>query len=338
MSARDRGADISDSEALTAFLADVRDGRLSLDEDLLGRVLKRQLGRSAPGQERKFAQLPVSLPPPEELAAAAGRSKVAGQLRAFADWLGPGGRVLTSAGNIRPADARELITLLGTGDEGLRFHSAAELPGLDLMVNWAKKVRLVRKQGTRLVPVAKARPVLADAEALWQRAFEAAFDLGNTVCPPIWADEPPSPVRLLYEVIVPDVLAAIYSMDEPVPVARLAEPVWETVRAHLFKGAAPARAARPRPRWEGERRRRDRTRPRTRAATGLGISQRRPRLRHRHQARALLADQAHLLCPVHHQVQARKTRQRCGISSRPSSPVPSSAISSRGGGGGSRPT
>jgi hypothetical protein len=158
VSARDRGVDISDPKALTAFLADVRDGHLSLDEDLLGRVLKRQLGPSAPGQERKFAQLPVSLPPPEELAAAVGRSKVAGQLRAFADWLGPGGRVLTSAGNIRPADARELITLLGTGDEGLRFHSAAELPGLDLMVNWAKKVRLVRKQGTRLVPVAKARP------------------------------------------------------------------------------------------------------------------------------------------------------------------------------------
>jgi hypothetical protein len=85
-----------------------------------------------------------------------------------------------------------------------------------LVVNWAKKVRLVRKQGTRLVPVAKARPVLADAEVLWQRAFEATFDLGAAVCRPIWADEPPSPVRLLYDVIVPDVLAAIYSMDEPV--------------------------------------------------------------------------------------------------------------------------
>ncbi len=161
-----------------------REGRVLLDEDLLGRVLKRQLGRSAPGQERKFAQLPVSLPAPEELTAAAGRSKVVGQLRAFAEWLGPRGRALTPAGNIRPADARELIALLGTADEGLRFHSAAELPGLDLIVNWAKKARLVRKQGTRLVPVAKARPLLADAEALWQRAFEAAFDLGDAVCRP----------------------------------------------------------------------------------------------------------------------------------------------------------
>jgi hypothetical protein len=233
MSARDRGVDIGDPEALAAFLADAQEGRLVLDEDLLGRALERQLGRPAAGQERKFAQLPVSLPDGEELTAAARRSKAVGQLRAFADWLGPKGRALTTAGNIRPADARELITLLGTGDEGLRFHSAAELPGLDLIMNWAKKARLVRKQGTRLVPVAKARPVLADAEALWQRAFEGAFDLGDAVCRPIWADEPPSPVRLLYDVIVPDVLAAIYSMDEPVPVARLAESVWETVRAHF---------------------------------------------------------------------------------------------------------
>ncbi len=194
MSARSRGVDIGDPEALTAFLDNVQEGRLVLDQDLLGRALERQLGRPAPGQERKFAQLPVSLPAPEELTAAAERSKVVGQLRAFAEWLGPKGRALTPTGNIRPADA---------------------------------------KQGTRLVPVAKARPVLADAEALWQRAFEAAFDLGDAVCRPLWADDPPSPVQRLFDVIVPDVLAAIYSIEEPVPVARLAESVWETVRAHF---------------------------------------------------------------------------------------------------------
>jgi hypothetical protein len=75
--------------------------------------------------------------------------------------------------------------------------------------------------------------VLADADALWQRAFEAAFDLGDAVCRPLWTDEPPSPLRLLYDVIVPDVLATIYSMEEPVPVARLAESVWDSVRAHF---------------------------------------------------------------------------------------------------------
>ena len=232
MSALDRGVDISDPQALAGFLNGVQEGRISLDQDLLEQALERQLTR--PDQEeRKFAQLPVRLPAPEELQAAAGRSKVTGQLRALVDWLGPAGRPLTQAGMIRPADARELITLLGTGDEGLRFRSAAELPGLDLIVTWAKNARLARRQGTRLIPVAKARPVLADPGALWERAFEAAFGIGDAVCRPIWPDEPPSPVQVLYDVIVPDVLATIYSMEEPVPVARLAESVWDSVRAHF---------------------------------------------------------------------------------------------------------
>ena len=232
MSALDRGVDIGDPQALAAFLDGVQEGRITLDENLLERALERQLSRPAQ-EERKFAQLPVRLPAPEQLHAAAGHSTVTGQLRAFVAWLGPAGRALTQAGMIRPADARELITLLGTGDEGLKFRSAADLPGLDLIVTWAKKARLARRQGTRLVPVAKARPVLADPEALWQRAFEAAFDIGDAVCRPIWPDEPPSPVQLLYDVIVPDVLATIYSMEEPVPVARLAESVWDSVRAHF---------------------------------------------------------------------------------------------------------
>ncbi|MGH3171685.1 MAG: hypothetical protein ACRDN0_38220 [Trebonia sp.] len=196
----------------------------------LADILGRQFGSPDLAQERTFAQLPVRLPAQEELADEADRSKVVGQFRALVEWLGPEGRVLTPAKNIRPADARELIALLGTGDEGLKFHSSAELPGLNLIVNWALKARLIRRQGTRLLPVAKARPLLADAGALWQRAFEAAFDIGPAVCPPIWTDEPPTPSVQLYGVIVPDIMATVYSMEEPIPVPRLDEPVWETVK------------------------------------------------------------------------------------------------------------
>jgi hypothetical protein len=190
-------------------------------------------------------QLPVSLPAGEELAAAAERSTVVGQFRALAEWLGPQGRALTTAKNIRPADARELVTLLGTGEEGLKFRSAAELPGLNLIVSGRCRPRIIRRQGTRLLPVAKARPLLpvakarpllADAEALWQRAFEAGFAIGAAACLPLWADEPPSPVQRLYDVIVPDVLASIYSMEEPVPVPRLAACVWQTVESRFDLG------------------------------------------------------------------------------------------------------
>ena len=222
-------------------LADVLAGFLQRpEEDLaafgaaeLEDFLQRQLTLPGPGQERPMAQLPVRLPAREELADAAERSTVVGQFRALAAWLGPEGRALTPAKNIRPADARKLIALLGTGDEGLKFHSAAELPGLNLVVSWALKARLIRRQGTRLLPVAKASPLLADAEALWQRAFEAAFDIGPAVCRPVWADEPPSPAQQMYDLIVPDLMATIYSMEEPVPVPRLAESVWETVTAHF---------------------------------------------------------------------------------------------------------
>ena len=146
MSALDRGVDIGDPQALAAFLDGVQEGRITLDENLLERALERQLSRPAQ-EERKFAQLPVRLPAPEQLRAAAEHSTVTGQLRTLVDWLSPAGRALTQAGMIRPADARELITLLGTGDEGLKFRSAADLPGLDLIVTWAKKARLARQAG-----------------------------------------------------------------------------------------------------------------------------------------------------------------------------------------------
>ena len=227
----DAGIPIPDG--LASFLQRPEEDLQAFDAANLEDLLGRQLMLPGLGQERPMAQLPVFLPAREELADAAERSTVVGQFRTLAAWLGPKGRALTPAKNIRPADARELAALLGTGDEGLKFHSAAELPGLNLVVSWALKARLIRRQGARLLPVAKASPLLADAEALWQRAFEAAFDIGLAVCRPIWADEPPSPVQQMYDVVVPDLMATIYSMEEPVPVPRLAESVWETVKANF---------------------------------------------------------------------------------------------------------
>jgi hypothetical protein len=226
-------AGLDKPEAIEAFLQGGPGTLPDVDPEVVRAAMARQARLRALHAERKMPQLPVSLPAREELAAAAWRSKVVGQFRALAEWLGPQGRALTTAKNIRPADARELVTLLGTGEEGLKFRSAAELPGLNLVVSWALEARIIRRQGTRLLPVAKARPLLADAEALWQRAFEAAFAIGAAACPPIWADEPPSPVQRLYGVIVPDVLASIYSMEEPVPVPRLAASVWQTVESRF---------------------------------------------------------------------------------------------------------
>jgi hypothetical protein len=226
-------AGLDQPEALEDFLQSGPESLPDVDPEVVQAAMARQARLPALNAERRMPQLPVRLPARAELAVAAGRSKVACQFRALAEWLGPQGRALTPAKNIRPADARELITLLGTGDEGLKFRSAAELPGLNLVVSWALEARLIRRQGTRLLPVPKARPLLADAEALWQRAFEAAFAIGDAACRPTWADEPPSPVQQTYDLVVPDVLATIYSMEEPVPVPRLAESVWQGVEARF---------------------------------------------------------------------------------------------------------
>lgn len=250
-----QGADISSPAAMQEFLNDIQAGRATLDEDLLGLALERQAHRPGLGEARTFAQLPVQLPSEAELRRAAKASRVVTQLRAFTDWVGREGRTLTNAGHIRPGDARDLVRLLATGEEDLKFRSAAELPGLDLIVTWAKNARLVRRQGSRLVQVAKARPALADAEALWQRAFETLFDPGiaAAVCPPIWIGEPPAPVGLLYELVVPDVLATIYSMEHPVPAARIAESVWLLVQEHFdISGLSPLILAGERGRMEND--------------------------------------------------------------------------------------
>ena len=226
-------AGLDNPEAIEAFLQEGPETLPDVDPGVVQAAMARQARLPALNAERKMTQLPVRLPAPEELATAAEHSKVVAQFRALAEWLGPHGRELTAAKNIRPADAWDLIALLGTGDEGLKFRSASELPGLSLVVGWALQARVIRRQGTCLLPVAKARPLLADAEALWQRAFEAAFAISDVVCRPAWADEPPSPVQQTFDVVVPDVLASIYSMEEPVPVPRLAESVWQGVQARF---------------------------------------------------------------------------------------------------------
>lgn len=226
-------AGLDQPEAIEAFMQEGPGALPDVDPEVVLAAMARQARLPALNAERKMTQLPVCLPAPEELAAAAERSRVVAQFRALAQWLGQQGRELTAAKNLRPADARELATLLGTGEAGLKFRSAAELPGLSLVVAWAQQARVIRRHGTRLLPVAKARPLLANAEALWHRAFEAAFSIGGAVCRPNWADEPPSPVQQTYDLVVPDVLATIYSMEEPVPLPRLTESVWTGIEARF---------------------------------------------------------------------------------------------------------
>ena len=224
--ALDNGIVLDNERAVAEFQRDVNAGRIRFDAGLVDKLLEAEFIGAGPDDERAFSQSPVALPPAAELAAEAARSEVVRQLAALPGWVGTDGRPLTKTGNLRLADARELAALLGTGEQDLRVRSSAELPRVGLLLAWAKKTGLVRVRKGRLVPVAKAAPVLRDPEALWRRAFEAVFELGTEICtPPIgWVRS--SMLATAFDMLLPDVLNTMYSMPTPMPVARLQESVW----------------------------------------------------------------------------------------------------------------
>ena len=129
----------------------------------------------------------------EELARTAASAPALQRVVALTRWVGAG-RKLTPTGRLTMADARHLGGLLGTGDEidpvvgtrVFRTRSSADLPGLAVVVAWAKAVGLLRVSQGRLVPVKKNQRLLDQPEALWA-AMHATFDrLGPALCPPGW--------------------------------------------------------------------------------------------------------------------------------------------------------
>ncbi|MFI6454645.1 hypothetical protein ACIBF6_24155 [Streptosporangium amethystogenes] len=224
--ALDNGIVLDSERAVARFQRDVNAGRIQVDADVFDKLLEAEFTGAGPDDERAFPQNPVALPPPAELAAEAAQSEVVRQLTALTGWVGTGGLPLTKTGNLRLADARELAALLGTGEQDLRVRSSAELPRVNLLLAWAKKTGLVRVRKGHLVPVAKAAPLLRDPEALWRRAFEAVFELGPAICTPAFGWAGSSMLVTAFDLLLPDVLNAMYGMPIPMPVARLQETVW----------------------------------------------------------------------------------------------------------------
>jgi pRiA4b ORF-3-like protein len=131
--------------------------------------------------------------PESDLAAAAAAVRPLTQVVEFTRWVGTG-RKLTQTGRLTMADARQLVSLLGTGDEidpaigdkVFRTRSSEELRGLTIVVQWAKAAGLVRVVHGRLVPVKKNATLLSRPLALWTAMFEAFGQLGGAVCPSGW--------------------------------------------------------------------------------------------------------------------------------------------------------
>ncbi|MFC5831046.1 hypothetical protein [Nonomuraea insulae] len=226
--ALDHGIDLATPGELETFQQDLDAGRIRFDQDVLDNLLEARFmetGLDVLDEERAFPQPPIVLPPPAALSEAATQSKIVQQLISLTTWAGKDGHPLTKAGNLSLADARAVSALLGTGEDEYQVRSAADLPHLNLLLAWAKEIRLIRVAKGRVVAVAKAGPLLRDPEALWNRAFEVLPELGDVITTPVATWRPVSLLGDAFDELLPDVLNTMYGMDD-IPLVRLEETVW----------------------------------------------------------------------------------------------------------------
>ncbi|MET7934289.1 hypothetical protein [Streptomyces sp. NPDC005322] len=243
VTAAELGVDIMDQAAMAQFAERARSGEVPYDRDALDAIMTRQMTAGPAQVERAEPQLPVALPGEDALRERAAAVPLIGQLAGLAGWAGSEGRDLTKTGRLRLADARDLVRALDTGDQADQVRTSAELPRLDLLFAWAKQARLIRVVKGRVYAVAKARPVLADPLALWERAFEAFFELRG----PLLGGPDGYGASMLFDVyqdVLPDVLNTLYSLPYPMPWPRLRDSVHLAYRMSFDLGGATERERR----------------------------------------------------------------------------------------------
>ncbi|MES4886250.1 hypothetical protein ABVB69_38130 [Streptomyces sp. NPDC000349] len=240
MTAAEQGVDVMVGAAFQRFAERAQRGDAAYDQRVLDVIMDRRLnGRLLTNGARAEPQLPVVLPSDGELRRRAEASTVVAQLRGLAEWVGREGRVVTATGRLRMADARKLVDMLGTGDSTEGVRSPNDLPRLGLLVEWAKKARLVRVVKGRLYVVAKARPVLADPLQLWSRAFDALFELRQAVIGARSGWHGESMLFDIYVEMLEDVLNTLYSLPYPMPWPQLRDSVHLGYRTRFQLDAGP---------------------------------------------------------------------------------------------------
>lgn len=130
---------------------------------------------------------PIRMPSDEAVRASAAVAPVLEVFGKISDYFTPPGRVLTAKGNLKMADARALVELLGTGDGddpvvGDRVwqrRSATQFRELDHWQWWARRAGVVRRKNSRLVSVAAwCKRLQSDPVSTLQKAVDELFDHG----------------------------------------------------------------------------------------------------------------------------------------------------------------
>jgi hypothetical protein len=176
--------------------------------------------------------------PEEDMTAAVASVRALRQVAAMTRWVGAG-RKLTQTGQLTMADARHLVALLETGDEidpvigkrVFRTRSSADLPGLAIVLAWAKAAGLLRVARGQLVPVKKNQRLLDQPAALWTAMFAAIDQLGPVVCPSRWI------ASLLHDNFADGIAMLFTAIAEgggAVEINEVQEQVWSVLSARYY--------------------------------------------------------------------------------------------------------
>ena len=165
------GVDLSDEDAIGGWMEDFNSRSLGARDQILGRL-------PTPGDgllRAVFGSLPpVVLPPEDELHALAADTLLVRRLVALVDLVGPG-RAVTDRGNLKLADGKELVSVLGTddrfderiGDEVFKTVSSEELTDVDWTYRIALETQMLMIEGRKLLPGANAGWVDAPLDAAY---------------------------------------------------------------------------------------------------------------------------------------------------------------------------
>jgi hypothetical protein len=182
---------------------------------------------------------PITLPPPNELRSAARASVWADRVRRLAAFVGDG-RPLTDRGNLKLADGKVLVGLLGTadrvdqtiGDHTYKTRSSADLPGVDLTFRLACAAGVLAGEGSKVRPGPRVELVADDADPL---------ELAEAV---LWAMlDHVGPARHHWrrdtygfgwfaedvDAALPGMLLDLYRTGAPAPIDELGDEMWDTL-------------------------------------------------------------------------------------------------------------
>lgn len=227
MAMLDDGVDIEDGAAVSEWIEAFNAGPVEARDAILGLPPE-------PG-----IVVPPRPPVDTELArrSAAG-APIFSKFSVLAGYMGEGRR-LTDRGNIKLADARELIELLETGDvmeetigdKLFRTRSSANLLWLDMIVWWARTVWAVKVAHKRMSATKKwQRRAAQDPREVMREAAAVVFDTGPLVM--LWGDRGIwDPVDPVLDAAPVSLLASLYEEESGLDelVDRITEMISELV-------------------------------------------------------------------------------------------------------------